>query len=194
MSTDKKKMQILETAAELFPSHGFDRTSIRLIADRSRVSTSTIYAHFEDKSDIFLNSIDYSLGAIEGSLKAIVDDHRVSVDAFTDVIRELHAAVAQDPLIRKILLLDEDVVGREAKAHAARVQEKITDLAVSVLKRAVKKGEIECDDVEALEAVCRLAMRGWLLGAERGLDEIAEPRLTQMLVTMIEGLRVSSKK
>lgn len=185
---EPKKIHILETAAGLFSSHGYDRTSIRLLADKARVSTSTIYAYFEDKSDILFHTLDYSIQSMAEDLADVIDGKADALTTFAASIRKLHTAVAADPLIRKVLTRDGDIVDRELVEEAARTEKRIADLAVKALRHAVKTGEIDCPDVAALEAVCRLSMRGWLLGAEKGLDEVSEPRLTNMLVVLIEGL------
>ncbi|TAG86774.1 MAG: TetR/AcrR family transcriptional regulator [Bacteroidetes bacterium] len=52
---EKKEMQalILEAAKELFLREGYDKTSIRNIAEKIEYSPGTIYQYFEDKDDIF---------------------------------------------------------------------------------------------------------------------------------------------
>ncbi|TAH29687.1 MAG: TetR/AcrR family transcriptional regulator [Cytophagales bacterium] len=52
---EKKEMQalILEAAKELFLKEGYDKTSIRSIAEKIEYSPGTIYQYFDDKDDIF---------------------------------------------------------------------------------------------------------------------------------------------
>ncbi len=45
--------QILEAATELFLKEGFDKTSMRGIAEKIEYSAATIYLHFKDKNEIF---------------------------------------------------------------------------------------------------------------------------------------------
>jgi AcrR family transcriptional regulator len=45
--------QILEAATELFLKEGFDKTSMRGIAEMIEYSPATIYSHFKDKNEIF---------------------------------------------------------------------------------------------------------------------------------------------
>ncbi|WKN29712.1 TetR/AcrR family transcriptional regulator [Porifericola rhodea] len=53
---NKQKLRdlILHTAAELFVAQGFEKTSIRNIADAIEYSPGTIYLHFKDKNELFL--------------------------------------------------------------------------------------------------------------------------------------------
>lgn len=53
----EKRQAILQAAAELFPSKGFDGVSMMEIADRARVSKLTLYSHFTDKEDLFTQAV-----------------------------------------------------------------------------------------------------------------------------------------
>lgn len=48
-----KRRQILEGARLAFSEHGYDRTSVDLIAARAGVGKATVYSHFEDKKALF---------------------------------------------------------------------------------------------------------------------------------------------
>lgn len=189
---DTKRDQILETAGALFSTHGYDRTSIRLLADKSGVSTSTIYAHFEDKSDVFVHSLGHSIRAVEVELERALAGKADPLDTIATSVRTVHAAIAADPLLRKILTFDADLVDRRLRNHAIEAQNHFAALARNVLRRAVREKKMKTMDIEALEAVSRLAFRGWLLTFEKGADEIGEARLTEMLIALIEGLRINT--
>jgi AcrR family transcriptional regulator len=52
---EKQEMRdlILSTAASLFVEAGFEKTSIRTIADKIEYSPATIYLYFKDKNELF---------------------------------------------------------------------------------------------------------------------------------------------
>ena len=52
---EKQEMRdlILSTAAALFVEAGFEKTSIRTIADKIEYSPATIYLYFKDKNELF---------------------------------------------------------------------------------------------------------------------------------------------
>ncbi|MDI9866693.1 TetR/AcrR family transcriptional regulator [Flectobacillus longus] len=47
------KQRILEAAKEIFIKEGFDKASIRAIADKIEYSPATIYLHYKDKDELF---------------------------------------------------------------------------------------------------------------------------------------------
>jgi AcrR family transcriptional regulator len=49
----ERVLHILTEAAALFAEHGYERTSMRDLADRCGVSKSLLYHHFADKEDIY---------------------------------------------------------------------------------------------------------------------------------------------
>jgi AcrR family transcriptional regulator len=61
------RARIQEVALELFTEQGYDKTSLREIAERLAVTKAALYYHFKSKEDIF---------------RAILDDYRREMDAF----------------------------------------------------------------------------------------------------------------
>lgn len=49
----EKKTLILETATRMFLEDGFEKTSLRNIADKIEYSPATIYLYFRDKNELF---------------------------------------------------------------------------------------------------------------------------------------------
>lgn len=54
----KKNAAILKAAVELFPKHGFEKTTMDDIAQRAGVTKQTVYSHFNNKEQLFIQMID----------------------------------------------------------------------------------------------------------------------------------------
>lgn len=54
----KKNAAILEAAVELFPKHGFEKTTMDDIAELAGVTKQTVYSHFKNKEQLFIQMID----------------------------------------------------------------------------------------------------------------------------------------
>ena len=50
--TEEKRREIVNVAAELFEKHGFDRTSMSMIAERLGGSKATLYGYFKSKEEL----------------------------------------------------------------------------------------------------------------------------------------------
>lgn len=51
--SEKKRLQIVETAARLFASNGLEATSMDVVATEAKVSKRTVYNHFATKTALF---------------------------------------------------------------------------------------------------------------------------------------------
>jgi Transcriptional regulator len=75
---EKQEMRdlILNTAKEMFLKEGYEKTSLRKIANKIDYSPTTIYLYFKDKSDIFhaLMEIGFSILLGEFSKAMTIDD------------------------------------------------------------------------------------------------------------------------
>jgi AcrR family transcriptional regulator len=84
--------RILDVALDLFLEKGYDKTSLREIAEQLGFSKAALYYHFASKDDIFM-ALHYRLHRLaEGSLSALseaaltVEDWVRVLDGFIDII------------------------------------------------------------------------------------------------------------
>ncbi|HEV7229926.1 MAG TPA: TetR family transcriptional regulator [Bacteroidia bacterium] len=71
MSTDKRE-HILDTAQELFSQHGFEGTSVRVLANAAGVNVAMISYYFGSKEKLFQAMIERRAGATLMTLKFIL--------------------------------------------------------------------------------------------------------------------------
>jgi AcrR family transcriptional regulator len=62
------RRKILDAARELFAREGYDRVTMRAIADAIEYSPTTIYNHFEDKDDLVMALCYEDFGRLLGAL------------------------------------------------------------------------------------------------------------------------------
>jgi len=65
LSADNRKAQIIDRAAALFSSFGFNRTTMKMLAEACNISEPALYRHFKSKEDLY--------GAVLRSLRDKVD-------------------------------------------------------------------------------------------------------------------------
>src|SRR5258708_19742260 len=61
---------ILTAAGELFLEHGYERFSLRKVAERIGYSPTTIYLYFRDKDDLLFTVVDEGFGRFGQQLEA----------------------------------------------------------------------------------------------------------------------------
>jgi AcrR family transcriptional regulator len=118
---ERTRQQILETAQRLFTEHGYDATSLQMIADEMGLTKAAVYYHFRAKTDILHAAMQPGIQR----LKALLDEAaalrgrraRIEylVNGFVDfLIRNRHYAVmaSTDPAAKRDKLDTEAVTMR----------------------------------------------------------------------------------
>ena len=62
------RARIIDVALELFAEHGYEKTSLREIADRLGVTKAALYYHFRTKEDILAGIVDAMAAPIEETI------------------------------------------------------------------------------------------------------------------------------
>ncbi len=107
---ERTRQQILETAQRLFTEHGYDATSLQMIADEMGLTKAAVYYHFRAKTDILHEAMRpgiQRLGALLDEAAAIRGRRaRIEhlVNGFVDfLIKNRHYAVmaSTDPAAKR---------------------------------------------------------------------------------------------
>lgn len=78
------RLKILETAQQIFIEEGFEKASIRAIADRIEYSPATIYLYFKDKNELFH-------AVHEMGFEKLIEEMTDAIEGITNPLEELRA-------------------------------------------------------------------------------------------------------
>jgi AcrR family transcriptional regulator len=90
-----KRRAILDAAAEVFGTQGYERASVDAIAAASGVSKPTIYSHFGTKEQLFRESIAESAAQINSESMTAITALDVGADGWRDGLYRLAAALVE---------------------------------------------------------------------------------------------------
>ncbi|MFB9311713.1 TetR/AcrR family transcriptional regulator [Nocardioides plantarum] len=82
----ERRVQLLESALEVFVQHGYHAAAMDDIAERAGVSKPVLYQHFPGKLDLYLALLD-------SSCDAVIDNCRVALDSTHDNKQRVAAAI-----------------------------------------------------------------------------------------------------
>lgn len=157
---------ILEVAVAAFNEHGYDATSIGMLAERLGLSKSAIYHHVASKDELLALALDEALDGLEGALRAAEESAGTAADRLALVLREAVLVLA-DRLSYVTLLLR--VRGNTEVERAALQRRRAFDHAVAALvAEARDEGALRADADPAV--VARL-----LFGMINSLTEWYDP-------------------
>jgi len=107
---ERTRQQILETAQRLFNEHGYDATSLQMIADEMGLTKAAVYYHFRAKTDILHAAMQPGIQRLEALLDetATLRGRRARIEhlvnGFVDfLIQNRHYAVmaSTDPAAKR---------------------------------------------------------------------------------------------
>lgn len=90
-----KRQAILDAAAEVFGTQGYERASVDAIAEAAGVSKPTIYNHFGTKEQLFRDSIAESAAQVNSESMAAIVGLDVSEEGWRPALYELAGALVQ---------------------------------------------------------------------------------------------------
>jgi AcrR family transcriptional regulator len=95
------KERIQQVAIELFTEQGYDKTSLREIAERLEVSKAALYYHFKSKEEILRSITEALVGAVNELIEWGESQPRF-VDSRKEFLRRISTLIADQlqPLIR----------------------------------------------------------------------------------------------
>jgi AcrR family transcriptional regulator len=172
------RQAIADAALELFLEHGFERVSVRDIAERADVSTTTLFAHFPSKEALVFDREQ----EVEAALTAAVRERPKGqgvVEALRAHALKSWVSIASDPRLERFTALvdrtpalreyGERMWMRHAGALGTVIAEELgrdaDDLACSALARFVLEvptlAKGRHDPRATVETVFDLLIHGW---------------------------------
>ncbi|GIH62551.1 TetR family transcriptional regulator [Microbispora siamensis] len=172
------RQAIADAALELFLEHGFEQVSVRDVAERADVSTTTLFAHFPSKEALVFDREEEVEAALTAAVRERSEDQGViealrahALESWVRIWsdprrREFHALVDRTPALREYA---ERMWMRHAAALGAVIAEELGreagDLECSALARFVLEiptlAQGRHDPRAAVETLFDLLIHGW---------------------------------
>jgi AcrR family transcriptional regulator len=115
--------RIQATALELFAEHGYEKTSLRAIAERLDVTKAALYYHFNSKEDIVVSLFDGLLAEIDALIAWLREQPRTP-ETRRELVRRYARLTHDSPPGMRRLLQDVRTSMREL-AVGERLQERM---------------------------------------------------------------------
>ncbi|WP_329253443.1 TetR/AcrR family transcriptional regulator [Actinoallomurus sp. NBC_01490] len=114
--------RIQATALELFAEHGYEKTSLRQIAERLHVTKAALYYHFNSKEDIVVSLFDGLIADIDATIAWFRERPRTPETRRELVQRYARLAHDSPPGMRRLL---QDVRSMRELAVGEQLQERM---------------------------------------------------------------------
>jgi len=184
---------ILAVAVAAFNEHGYDATSIGMLAERLGLSKSAIYHHFGSKDEM----LDLALDAALSGLEAVVEDPLPAsadrsgsraVARLENVLRgAVHVLVDQLPAVTLLLRVRGNTdVERRALTRRRAFDRRITALVSEAQAEGTLRADIDASVVARLAFGMINSIVEWYRpGGREGADRLAD----DVVAIALDGLR-----
>jgi AcrR family transcriptional regulator len=158
--------RIQQVAVELFTEHGYDKTSLREIAERLDVTKAALYYHFKSKEDIVVSLVEDYYGELDGLIAWGRTQPR-SAATRREVLRRYVSIVADGEAAFRMLHQNQAAVSSlaSAKGSSSVFRERLTALADLLAGPDAPVTE----RVRALMALGGVSI-AWMFCADQALD------------------------
>jgi TetR/AcrR family transcriptional regulator len=139
---DKKRLAILNAAAEIFASEGYHHASISDICKNAGISNGALYKYFKNKEDLFLSIIDYGIDLVKSLFRQVETNGPVlpTLNAIFDGIKLL--ARNSGFIISIYLDLGTCTLNSFAEKKSAELEKIGRNFLTELLTHAAARGEI----------------------------------------------------
>lgn len=142
------KRRILDAARSLFLEHGYDRTSMRMIAERIEYSPTTIYLYYKDKDAIF--------HALHGEAFQLLGSHFATLASVADPLERLKTmgrvylrfAVEHPELYDLMFIMKAPIQSLEEEQHLWEEGMAVFGVLKNTVQACMKAGLLRKSDVE----------------------------------------------
>ena len=101
---------ILESAKILFEKLGYDKTTIRAIANKAGIGLGTIFNYFPDKSSLLIAALLDDLNKIEKSVFNTIPENTSIIEKFLYITKMYYDYYAKRPSLSRTLLGESNFV------------------------------------------------------------------------------------
>jgi len=188
-----KREQILTEASELFYEHGYQRTTLDMVAQRLGVTKPFIYYHFKDKAAILSEISERGISRGNEVLRQSLEGKGPAADRLHEAIKAIVRTILSSQRYTAIFFREQKNFDAEILAPLEKMHREFDALLSRLLEEGVAKGEFRIADIR----LCALAIGGmvnwaytWYRESGRlSADELCEG-LAKLALQMVGAPRV----
>lgn len=134
----EKRQRILNTATGEFAAKGFDSANMNTIAQKADVSVGSLYKYFENKQDLFLTVIQYSIQSMEELLSVLAVSQEDILVKVERIIREIQRSSKENAMLMKLY---NGMTAESNPRLASQFAYEMEALTASIYRQAIEEGQ-----------------------------------------------------
>jgi|GEM_PF-4094 len=176
---------IIEAASELFANRGYEGMTMKEIARKVGIHVSSIYAHFKNKEDLFLQIYQ---SVLSGHLQLVADhtglpDTRPTKEKLDYLLRSVIDYQMKEAgkmrIYIRLLLMPSGHFEQDTKDELLKLERMEHRMFADMIRKGMDRGEIRDGDSEALAQLLILFMDGLFWEMQRYDEKLCLERFEQ---------------
>lgn len=147
--SEEKRQRIIQAATGEFAQKGFENANMNTIAKKADVSVGSLYKYFENKQDLFLTIIQYSIKSMEELLTVLAVSEEDILVKVERIIREIQRSSKESATLLKLY---NAMTAENNPRFASQFAYEMEALTASIYRKAIEEGQKNGDiraDIDA---------------------------------------------
>ncbi len=193
--TQDTKERIREAAVRVFSREGFDRASVKTIAEEAGVAVGSIYNHFRDKDDLLISIFEDAFQQRLDLLEALKSERLPVRDQVERILTDHFARAREHKELAELLLYERFHRGGRLRERILPMQQRVVKRIAEILRAGIAEDWIRpCHPAVVAQALFDLVQTMtacWVLADPDEADGIFASAPGELADLMWKGLRRS---
>ena len=174
------KERILRQATKVFLKHGYEKSSMRMIAKASNISIGGLYLYFKNKEDLYTTLTNSWMDDYSDKLRNALSDVQAPVE---QIRKYIVMSIDYAKKHRELILLQGRELGRVCVTDVKeKFFKKQSRLVEDIISRGIKTGVFRTCHVKEATRVIRGAIRGFIFSIIIEEDALFSPEECSNLI------------
>jgi len=194
MPAEERRLQIIQSAGEVFAKYGYEGARIKDIADQCGINEAILYKHFSGKEELFREFLTYHYETISGRW---VDMMNAQPDGLTGLKTILHSqldvvgndAIGTGAMLHGVAQASND---QNIRAQVLGYFQNHHDRLTGLIKRGIEDGSVvrkSDEDISRLALLFRSIVWAHLIFVKVGLtDQLIGAKSRDIIDDILDGL------
>ena len=137
-----RRAEILAAAERIFVDHGYEGATIRKIADEVGLSSTALYMHFSDKSEILHEICERAFEQLLVMNKAVLDEPGKPEQRMRRLMQSYVRFGFENPNAYRLIYMTRPVEAQQAQSVAQSLGQELFGAFVQVVEEAATEGRL----------------------------------------------------
>jgi AcrR family transcriptional regulator len=139
---DVKRDAVLQTAAHLFLKHGYQQTSMSLLASRLKITKPALYYYFRNKEELLVECYRAGIGEIESELHESSSDEGTGLAKLRIYVNSWASAVLRFEFGRCVAMIDDSELSSEGRREVRDLKRRMDLSMRGFVEDGIEDGSI----------------------------------------------------